>query len=244
MKTLLFSLLICVLVVPVMVASFLIVTAISALIPDLYFASMSLALTFAILTMVWGAFWRELLSRISFRFFQRNRQSINSLQEKKYEHSIKARCVRGIVSALVVVCFIALTASRAQAGPSGGRTVKYSQQDIVAVHAKIRFSTLIVLPQNEDILDFATGDKEFWIINGAHNLCYIHPAQTGIRSYLHLITSAGRVYSFLLTEVSNDPSLEPDLKLFVEPADESSISGGSPGLQNFVRADEMEAYKK
>ena len=90
MKTLLFSLLICVLVVPVMVASFLIVTAISALIPDLYFASMSLALTLAILTMVWGAFWRELLSRISFRFFQRNRQSINSLQEKKYEHSIKS----------------------------------------------------------------------------------------------------------------------------------------------------------
>jgi type IV secretion system protein VirB9 len=147
------------------------------------------------------------------------------------------------VSALVVVCFIALTVCRAQAGPGGGRTVKYSQQDIVAVHAKIRFSTLIVLPEDEEILDFATGDKEFWIINGAHNLCYVHPAQGGIRSDLHLITSTGRVYSFLLTEVSNEPSVEPDLKLFVEPADESSISG-SPALHNFVRADEMEAYKK
>jgi len=90
MKTLLFSLLICVLVVPVMVASFLILTAIAVRAPDLYFASISLALTFTILTMVWGAFWRELLSRISFRFFQRNRQSINSLQEKKYEHSHKS----------------------------------------------------------------------------------------------------------------------------------------------------------
>src|SRR5438034_5361979 len=55
-----------------------------------------------------------------------------------------------------------------------------------------RFSTLIVLPQSEEILDFATGDKEFWIINGAHNLCYVHPAQAGIRSDLHLITSTGR----------------------------------------------------
>ena len=155
----------------------------------------------------------------------------------------KAKCVRGAVSALAVVGLIAFTALSAQAAVSG-RTVKYSQQDIVSVHAKIRFSTLIVLPQNEDILDFATGDKEFWIINGAHNLCYVHPAQTGIRSDLHLITSTGRVYSFLLTEVSNDPSMEPDLKLFVEPADESSISGGSPGFQNFVRADEAEAYKK
>jgi len=156
----------------------------------------------------------------------------------------KAKCVRGAVSALAVVGCIAFTALSAQAATVSGRTVKYSQQDIVPVHAKIRFSTLIVLPQNEDILDFATGDKEFWIINGAHNLCYVHPAQTGIRSDLHLITSTGRVYSFLLTEVSNDPSMEPDLKLFVEPADESSISGGSPGFQNFVRADEAEAYKK
>ena len=156
----------------------------------------------------------------------------------------KAKCVRGAVSALAVVGLIAFTALSARAATVSGRTVKYSQQDIVSVHAKIRFSTLIVLPQNEDILDFATGDKEFWIINGAHNLCYVHPAQTGIRSDLHLITSTGRVYSFLLTEVSNDPSMEPDLKLFVEPADESSISGGSPGFQNFVRADEAEAYKK
>src|ERR1700684_866222 len=81
------------------------------------------------------------------------------------------------------------------------RTVKYSQQDVIAVRAKLRYSTLIVLPQDEDILDFASGDKDFWIINGAHSLCYIHPAQTGIRSDLRLITASGHVYSFLLTEI-------------------------------------------
>ena len=121
--------------------------------------------------------------------------------------------------------------------------MKYSQQDIVPVRAKLRFSTLIVLPQNEEILDFATGDKEFWIINGAHNLCYVHPAQTGIRSDLHLITSTGHVYSFLLTEISNEPNTEPDLKIFVEPKEQSSV-GGSTGLEGYVRASEAEAYKK
>src|SRR5215469_11027288 len=146
----------------------------------------------------------------------------------------KAKCVRGTVSVLGIVCFIAFTAFPAQAGPGGGRTVKYSQQDIVPVHAKVRFSTLIVLPQNEDILDFATGDKEFWIINGAHNLCYVHPAQAGIRSDLHLITSTGHVYSFLLTEISSDPASEPDLKIFIEPADESTISGAA-SFENYVR---------
>src|SRR5215813_10773637 len=145
--------------------------------------------------------------------------------------------------ALVTFCFIWLEAAPGQTNPGGARTVKYSQQDIVSVRAKLRFSTLIVLPQNEEILDYATGDKEFWIINGAHNLCYVHPAQAGIRSDLHLITSTGRVYSFLLSEVSNDPSAEPDLKLFIEPKEESSIAD-STGLQNYVRASEAEALKK
>ena len=72
--------------------------------------------------------------------------------------------------------------------------------------AKLRFSTLIVLPEDEEILDFTTGDKEFWVINGAHNLCYVHPAQAGIRSNLNLITASGHVYSFLLTEISNQPN--------------------------------------
>lgn len=122
----------------------------------------------------------------------------------------------------------------------GARVVRYGKQDIVSVHAKLRFSTLIVLPENEEILDFTTGDREFWIINGAHNLCYVHPAQAGIRSNLNLITASGRVYSFLLTEISSDPHAEPDLKLFVEPKE----TVGTSNLSGYVRAGEAEAYRK
>ncbi len=144
---------------------------------------------------------------------------------------------------LAILCLAVLAAFPVHAETGSGRTVKYSQQDIVPVHAKVRFSTLIVLPQSEEILDFATGDKDFWIINGAHNLCYVHPAQTGIRTDLHLITSSGHVYSFLLTEISNDPKTEPDLKIFIVPQEQSSVAG-STGLEGFVRAGEVEAYKK
>ena len=105
--------------------------------------------------------------------------------------------------------------------------MKYSKQDIVPVRAKLRFSTLIVLPDDEEILDFTTGDKEFWIINGAHNLCYVHPAQAGIRSNLNLITASGHVYSFLLTEISNEPNVEPDLKIFIEPYEKSASASAS-----------------
>lgn len=122
------------------------------------------------------------------------------------------------------------------------RTVKYGETDIVAIHGKIRFSTLIVLPANEEILDATTGDKEFWIINGVHNLCYLHPAQQGIRSNLNLITATGHVYSFLLTEISNEPSIEPDLKVFVERKEESTINGAN-GIAPLARASEVQAYK-
>ena len=144
-------------------------------------------------------------------------------------------------------CLLAILSGAFAAPPevradSGARTVKYAETDIIPIRAKIRFSTLIVLPVNEDILDATTGDKEFWIINGAHNLCYLHPAQQGIRSNLNLITSTGHVYSFLLTEISREPNAEPDLKVFVERKEESTLNGTSAGTP-LARASEVQAYK-
>src|SRR5580693_1165799 len=144
---------------------------------------------------------------------------------------------------IVVLGSVAFPRASARAATDQARVVKYSKEDIVSVNAKLRFSTLIVLPDDEEILDFTTGDKEFWIINGSHNLCYIHPAQAGIRSNLNLITASGHVYSFLLSEISNEPNAEPDLKIFVEPKEGSGIAANT-GLRGYVSAGEAEAYKK
>jgi type IV secretory pathway VirB9-like protein len=146
--------------------------------------------------------------------------------------------------AIAVLGIAAFCASPANAATdAAARVVKYSKEDIVPVRAKLRFSTLIVLPDDEEILDFTTGDKEFWVINGAHNLCYVHPAQAGIRSNLNLITASGHVYSFLLTEISSQPNVEPDLKIFVEPKEGSGFAANT-GLRGYVSAGEAEAYKK
>ncbi len=141
-----------------------------------------------------------------------------------------------VLCLVLSVCPLAHSANHA-------RIVKYSQTEIIPIRAKVRFSTLIVLPADEEILDFTTGDKDFWIINGAHNLCFLHPAQTGIRSNLNLVTASGHVYSFLLTEISKEVSSEPDLKVFIAPNDQSSIAG-SPKPAKYVRASEVDAYKE
>ena len=141
---------------------------------------------------------------------------------------------------LLVTYAVVCGSPRLPAAETGARVVKYGKEDIVEVRAKLRFSTLIVLPDDEEILDFTTGDREFWIINGSHNLCYVHPAQSGIRSNLNLITANGHVYSFLLTEIGGD-SVQPDLKLFIESKE---TSGTGTALRGYVHAAEAEAYKK
>jgi type IV secretion system protein VirB9 len=152
--------------------------------------------------------------------------------------------LKSLFGSLVFLYLAGITAVPALAATeTAARVVKYSKEDIVPVLAKLRFSTLIVLPEDEEILDFTTGDKEFWVINGAHNLCYVHPAQAGIRSNLNLITASGHVYSFLLTEISNQPNADPDLKLFVEQKEASGIAANT-GLRGYVSAGETQAYKK
>jgi len=152
------------------------------------------------------------------------------------------RSLGRVVVVLFCLSSFILVPWRTSRADAGARTVRYAETEIIPVRAKVRFSTLIVLPANEEILDATTGDREFWIINGSHNLCYLHPAQPGIRSNLNLITSAGHVYSFLLSEISNDPKAEPDLKIFVERKEESTVSSIT-ALPALARASDIQAYK-
>jgi type IV secretion system protein VirB9 len=121
--------------------------------------------------------------------------------------------------------------------------VQYGERDVLRLKAKLRYTTLIVLPKNEQILDFTCGDKEFWIVNGTQNFAYVKPARANSQTNLNLITASGNVYSFVLNEVSGTPGTEPDLKVFVEPKEGEMVSvlNGSP---RFVAASEVDNYRQ
>src|SRR6266581_537331 len=125
---------------------------------------------------------------------------------------------------------------------STARTVQYHAQDIVPIHAKVKYTTLIVVPPSEKIMEAATGDKDFWIVDVVGNFCFVHPAKTGINSNLNLITDKGNIYSFTLQEISNSPD-NPDLKVIVQPADQSAIVAAS-GPPQFVPATQLEQSKQ
>src|ERR1035437_10059703 len=137
---------------------------------------------------------------------------------------------------------VLIVASIGAAAQESARTVQYHSQDIIAIRAKVKYTTLIELPTTEKIMEAATGDKDFWIVDVVGNFCFVHPAKQGISSNLNLITDKGNIYSFTLQDISGSPG-EPDLKVIVEPADRSAIMAAS-GPAQFVPAAQLEQSKQ
>jgi type IV secretory pathway VirB9-like protein len=133
---------------------------------------------------------------------------------------------------------LALSSTVAVAQDASARTVQYHSQDIVPIRAKVKYTTLIELPPTEKIMEAATGDKDFWIVDVVGNFCFVHPAKQGISSNLNLITDKGNIYSFTLQDISASAD-SPDLKVIVEPADRSAIVAAS-GPPQFVPAAQLE----
>jgi len=140
----------------------------------------------------------------------------------------------------VLPILLGLAATVAHGQQTSARIVKYHANDIVNVRGKMSYTTLIQLPPTEKILDAATGDKDFWIVDTVSNYCFVHPAKAGIHSSLDLITDKGSVYSFTLDEAG---ASDPDLKVVIEPSDPTllSASGNSTKL---VSASEVVAAQE
>ena len=147
------------------------------------------------------------------------------------------RPIKFIVNAVFAV------ASIAAFGQDSARTVQYHSQDIVAIRAKVKYTTLIEVPPSEKIMEAATGDKDFWIVDVVGNFCFVHPAKQGISSDLNLITDKGNIYSFTLQDISGSTTISPDLKVIVEPADRSAIVAAS-GPPQFVPVAQLEQSRQ
>lgn len=119
---------------------------------------------------------------------------------------MRIRCA--LATASLLVC--GLIPISAQSG--GVRDVTASERSVIPLHTRIRYTTMLVLPDHEEILDVVCGDRDFWVISATQNIAHIKPAKEGASTNLNLVTSQGTVYSFLLTE---GKTREPDLKVYV-----------------------------
>ena len=143
---------------------------------------------------------------------------------------------------LAFIVGVTLAVPSAVAQDASARTVQYHAQDIVPIHAKLKYTTLIEVPPTEKIMEAATGDKDFWVVDVVGNFCFVHPAKAGISSNLNLITDKGNIYSFTLQDVSGTGET-PDLKVLIEPADRSLIVAAS-GPAQFVPAAQLDQARQ
>src|SRR5262249_58397541 len=118
---------------------------------------------------------------------------------------------------------------------AGVREVIASERGVTTLATKIRYTTMIILPAEEEILDVLCGDKEFWVITAAHNMAHLKPAKEGAATNLNLVTASGTVYSFLLSE---GKSSQPDLKLYVNA--DATVSLGKPKYYSATQVTALE----
>jgi type IV secretion system protein VirB9 len=149
---------------------------------------------------------------------------------------------------VAVPCLITLSSGVALAQPAPtpapreARTIVYHPRDLIALHPKLHFTTLIVLPEGEDVVEATCGDKEFWIVNVRGGLVSVKPAKIGSETNLNVVTTSGQVYAFLLTEASLDKGQDADLTVYLE-ADDLSATAASRPHQKFVPAEQVEDFR-
>ena len=114
------------------------------------------------------------------------------------------------------------------------------QDRIHTIRARVRHTTVIVLPGEERILDFVAGDAEYWHLTGAANVAYLKPLAEDAATNIALVCESGRIYSFLVKEHGEEP---PHLVVRVEAGAEAAGMAGA-GAPPFVARSEVAAYRQ
>src|SRR5947208_3851177 len=146
--------------------------------------------------------------------------------------------IRKVIPIGLIVVAAAVTApATSNAQTPGVREVTASPRTLIQLQTRLRYTTMIVLPEGEEILDVVCGDKDFWVVNATQNMAHVKPAKEGAATNLNLVTGSGAVYSFLLSEKGGNAT--PDLKVYVTP--DPSEARGKPKYYTAAQFDSAQA---
>lgn len=123
----------------------------------------------------------------------------------------------------------------AQANGTGIREVSATGRSLITLQTRVRYTTMVLLPDGEEVLDVICGDRDFWVITATHNIAHVKPAKEGAATNLNLVTASGAVYSFLLTEKGGTGM--PDLKVYVNA--DPSAPQGKPKYYSAAQLEEL-----
>ena len=122
--------------------------------------------------------------------------------------------MRRMLAPPLAACLVPLVPVSSTAQVEGIREVTATDRSLIPLHTRLRYTTMVVLPDGEEVLDVICGDRDFWVISATQNVVHVKPAKPGAETNLNLVTARGTIYSFLLMEQSGDGGA-PDLKVYV-----------------------------
>jgi len=70
--------------------------------------------------------------------------------------------------------------------------VSASARSLITLQTRLRYTTMIVLPEGEEILDVICGDKDFWVITSTQNIAHVKPAKEGAAIIRDVLSSKRR----------------------------------------------------
>src|SRR4249919_1632259 len=138
---------------------------------------------------------------------------------------------------LILVAAAVTAPATSNAQTPGVREVTASPRTLIQLQTRLRYTTMIVLPEGEEILDVVCGDKDFWVVSAAQNMAHVKPAKEGASTNLNLVTGSGAVYSFLLTEKNGSGT--PDLKVYVNS--DPSAPQSKPKYYSAAQVEEIQS---
>jgi type IV secretory pathway VirB9-like protein len=138
---------------------------------------------------------------------------------------------------VVIAILVARPIQPVSGQTSGIRDVSASERSLIPLQTRLRYTTMIVLPEREEILDVLCGDRDYWVVSATQNIAHIKPAKANAETNLNLVTASGAIYSFLLTEKNGTGS--PDLKVYVNDSPDSTT--GRRRYYSATHVDELEA---
>ena len=139
--------------------------------------------------------------------------------------------------ALLVIC--GLPCLHAQKKPAVERL---REGDLLMVKTKVRFSTLILLPEGEEISEVTCGDKDYWVIEAKDNAVFVKPAKEGAMTNVNVIAKSKTIYSFLVQEISKPGSKEkPDLKVSLAGDELTKLRKDRTNLEELLARTELAA---
>ena len=136
-------------------------------------------------------------------------------------------CVPGLGRALECALCLLLSLCSGWAQTLSSRRVAVTDDTVIRLATRVRYTTVVAVPADERILEFVLGDPERWGLVGAANIALLKPMVVGVRTSVGLVTDAGRIYVFTAEEGAR----EPDLMVYVRHAVPQPTRAALPGVR-------------